>query len=92
MEVEAEGAAATTVPPATAETAPPAPPKKPSPPLYLPETETYLVTLAVTTALRLNRHDLATELATALAGGCLGYALGWSTCDRTPPVEMNTLP
>lgn len=38
------------------------------PPLYLPETEVYLLTLAVTAALRLQRLDLATELVTSLVG------------------------
>lgn len=41
---------------------------KPKPPLYLPETTVYLVMLAVTSALRLGRQDLATELVTALVG------------------------
>jgi hypothetical protein len=41
---------------------------KPKPPLHLPETTVYLVTLAVSTALRLGRLDLATELVTALVG------------------------
>ncbi len=42
------------------------------PPLFLPETTVYLTTLAVSSALRLGRLDLATELATALVGGWVG--------------------
>ena len=38
----------------------------PAPPLYLPETEVYLLTLVVSTALRLQRLDLASALVMAM--------------------------
>ena len=59
VEMEVEGAAAAPAATTTKQ-------KPPTPPLYLPETEVYLLTLVVTTAMRLQRLDLALGLVTAL--------------------------
>lgn len=66
MEVEGapEGGAATAATAKAAGTG-----AKAKAPLFLPETTVYVSMLVVTSALRLGRLDLATELATALVGG-----------------------
>ena len=71
MEVE------TTPPTPTTEGAEPmvvekAPAKPPPPPLFLPETEVYLVTLAATTVLRHKKLEEARTLITALLGAWAG--------------------
>lgn len=96
MEVEGspEGGAATA---ATAKA-------KPKAPLYLPETTVCLSLLVVTSALRLGRLDLATELVTALVGGLVGGGgtgmprsnrIGWNRQvwhGTRPPTDCLTRP